>query len=435
MATQVTPIEGAPNAGAEPLIDDSAIDGSLPLTEEPLGEQTNTPEPEGGEPTPEAGTPEGQESTKEDGRLIPQALRALKESSPEAYKLAKANLFENKAYKSIYPTVQAARETQELLQSAGGAAGIAKLREADQVYKTASTQFLKGDPAFVKDLWEEDKIAAALHVAPMLEAYKTNDVEGYKSTVARLWDSEFEAVGLDRGLQTLHQLIQAGNKDEALQWLDSIAQWKEKISSTARRSEDPRVKTLLAERAQRHETQTQTEQANFLKEYRTETINGVVEDGGKIFDSFFKDRKMDAEDRKDLLRESFRIANAVVEKDTEFAKQRDAHLASGDRAAAQRLTRARFNRELPEAVKRVARRYGMVAGPAAKTAPAAQGQNPNGQRQAAPSDWKAVNARPTSDQIDRNATARANNGDYSGAIWAKRAVLTDGRKVSWAHLK
>jgi hypothetical protein len=417
------------NAGVAPPVEDPNV-ASLPTEGgEPSGEPT--PEPEGGEPTPEPGTEgseDGQLDVKEDGRVIPQWMRELQVKNPEAYKKAKADLFELRDRRSVHPTSQAAREEHNLVQSLGGPQGVEQLREDATFFKDAANQFLKGDPAFIKDLWEEDAIAAALHVQPMLDLYRTKDIEGYKATVARLWDNEFQAVGLlERGLQPLQKAIQAGNKEEALAVLESIAGWQGSISQIAKKADDPRVKSLLAERARQHETRQQTEHAEFLKEYRTEALDTVVNEGAKVFDSFFKGRKIDPEDRTDLLREALAMANRTVKADAEFIKQRDKHLERNDSHSALQMTKARFARELPDAVKRVARRYGLISGkPSPGTPPAKPGQQPNkpGQQPG----WVAVNIRPDAMEIDRNRTTPDD-------IISGKAVLKDGRKVTWAHLK
>jgi len=414
---------GAPDAG----VSDAEISGSLPLVEEPVQDTPTEPEVE---ETPKAGTDQeatpGQQPT-EDGRKIPKWMRALKDSDPEAFKRAKTDLFDLTERRALHPTVQAAREEHEYLQSMGGKDGIAKLREDGTFFKTAANQFLKGDPAFVKDLWSEDAVAAAQHVPHMLEAYKASDLDGYRSTVARLWDNEFEQVGLAKGLAALQTAIEAGDKEAALAWATSIQKWQNTISGVAKRAEDPRVKALLAERAARIEGESEAQHAEFLKSYRTDTVNAVVEDGGKVFDSFFKDRKLDPDDRTDLLRDAFRLANLAVEKDAEFMKQRDSHLESGDAQAARRLTQARFSREMPDAVKRIARRYGLTAGPAKPNVPQTNGQ-PQQPKGVAPQGYVAINQRPQPEEIDRSRTS--NDDIISG-----KAVLRNGRKVSWAHLK
>lgn len=407
-------------------IDSSIVDEPI-VTEEPTGDETAAePEAEGDTP-PESGTPEGDKgkgTPDEDGRRLPQYIRSLKESNPEAYKAAKAGFFDLASRRSIHPTIQAAREEHELVESLGGSEGIQSLREDGNFFKEAANQFLKGDPAFVNDLWEEDKIAAALHVQPMLEQFRKHDFEGYASTLARLWKTELDTVEFAPALDDMIKLIQAGDKDKALVIANSIKNWHRSVDSRATKAEDPRVKSLLAERSQARDKEESTRQEEFLKTYRTDTMNEVVQVADKVFGDIFKGKKIDKDDRTDLLREALALANRNVMKDAEFAKQRDAHLKNGDSKAALRLTKNRFAKELPDAVRRIARRYGMTSGTPLNTGkqnskqPAGSGANQSG--------YVAVNYRPQAEDIDRSRTSQ------DDIMVEKRAILKDGKKVTWA---
>ncbi len=400
------------------------VEGSEPT-------DTNPPEPEG-EPEGEAepgteGSQDGQ-TPKEDGRVIPQWIRDLKTTNPEGYKKAKAELFELRDRRSVHATPQVAREEHDLVQSLGGREGIAKVQEDVSFLHDAQAQFAKGDPAFTDDLWKEDPIAAALHVAPMLEQYAKNDPDGYASLRAQLWSTELKAVGfVERGLDPLKAAIESGNKEDALAILASIAGWQKSVTDKAATANNPMVQRLLAERAKQHDTKQQTEQTEFLTSYRTEAVNQVVAEGAKVFDSFFKGHKLDKEDRNDLLREALSMANRTVMADKDFATQRDKHLARKDSASALRLTQARYAREFPEAVKRVARRYGMVSG--TKPKPTSQQQQPGVARTGTPpAGWTRVNVRPQPEDVNRSSTT-------NDMILSGKAILKDGRKVDWSHLK
>jgi hypothetical protein len=430
MSTNTDPLVGSsPDAGLSTTIGDPEAVASLP-TDSPDSSANNTPDSEGEvdeNGQPKAGAEDTKGEVREDGRLIPKWMRAMKEADPEGYKAAKSAFFNLKERESVHPTVQAAREEHDLVQSLGGREGASKLQEDSVFFKEAANQFLKGDPAFIKDLFEEDPIAAALHVAPMLEEFKTRDFEGYKSTIARIWANDFKRLNFAPALQDLSAAIQSGDKAAAAAIAQSIQQWHDSILDVSNRAEDPRVKSLLAERNKHVETRQQAEQQEFLKTYRTETINEVVAEGEKVFNSFFRDRKIDAEDRTDLLREAMSIANRAVEADKAFMEQRNKHLEKGDAHSAKRLTKARYAQEMTNAVKRVARRYGLVSGqPKPNTQPT---QRTDGQQQPKPAQgFVAVNERPQPEQINRRATS-------NDMILAGRAILNDGRKVDWSKLK
>lgn len=424
MSTAPNPIAGT-GSSAEPIIPDAGL--------EPVDTPTTGVQDDGGTPAepqttegqePEAGKG-GEEQVREDGRLIPKWMKELQAANPEAYKKAKGDLFELRDRRSVHPTAQAARQEHDLVQSLGGPEGVATLREDAGVFKTAAQQFMKGDPAFVKDLFDEDPIAAALHVAPMLELYKQHDLAGFQSTLAREWDKEFQAVGFGSALGQLRDAVNAGKKEDAASILDGFIKWYNSIGEVARKAEDPRVKSLLAERAKQHDTRQQTEQQEFLKGYKTEAINTVLDEASRVFDSFFKGRKLDAEDRTDLLRDAVTLANRTVEADKTFMEQRQGHLDRNDKHSAVQLTKARFAQALPDAVKKIARRYGMTSGTAA---PAAQRTQQQTTGKPVEQGWTAVTARPSPEEIDRSRTSNE-------MILSGKAILKDGKKVDWSKLK
>src|ERR1700676_5138641 len=262
---------GGSSITEEPIIPSTELEsGDTPTTEAQEGVEPTTKTVEGEQP--EGGRP-GEGEVREDGRHIPKWMEESQESNAGAYKKATTDLFDLEGRRSVHPTVQAAREEHDLVQSLGGKEGVGKLREQSGFYSEAANQFLKGDPAFVKDLWEEDKIAAALHVQPMLDAFRTNDFEGYRTTIARLQDQELQAVGFGPALKNLIDAVEKGDKETALNILvkgrdtqgnaSNFVSWFYSVGEIARKAEDPRFTTILAERAKARDTEQQTQTNEF----------------------------------------------------------------------------------------------------------------------------------------------------------------------------
>lgn len=418
-------VESSEPVGTEEVVDQPLGTETTETTE---GDQTAEPEAEHVE-SAESGTEGGkgeQVETKEDGRLIPQKLREIRESNPDAFKIAKGAIFGLKAYQQVHPTVDAARADRELVQSIGGQEGITRLQEDASVFATASDQFLKGDPAFVADLFAEDPIAAALHVAPMLENFQKHDQEGYNSTIARIFNKELTSVGMGPGVDSLVEAIKAKNFDLALRIASDIKQWKEDITGVATKAEDPRVKTLLAERAKARETEQGAVREKFLNTYKTESIQEVGKSAEKAFESYFRNFRGDDKDKKRLINDALKIANEDVVADTVFQTQRNKHLQVGNSAAAKQLTVARYDRAIPDAVARIARLYGLKTTPA-QSKGTQQQQQTKGQPQVAQG-WTRVNARPNGLDIDRGRTT-------NDMILSGKAIMKDGKKLDWSHLK
>src|SRR5271156_3186295 len=141
--TGATSITGGGSNVEEPIIPDTELEpSSSPDEGVQDGEVTPTEVVEGDQPQ---GAKPGEGEIREDGRLIPKWMRALKESNPEGFKKAKADLFELMDRRTLHPTAQAAREEHDLVQSLGGKEGVGKLREQSTFYSEAANQFLKGD--------------------------------------------------------------------------------------------------------------------------------------------------------------------------------------------------------------------------------------------------------------------------------------------------
>jgi hypothetical protein len=445
MSTPSQPIQAVPNGGAQPVGGQPEPEVTLTPGAEPAGPEL-TPEPEGGDLQPGDQRPDITEP-KEDGRIIPAHIRALKDTKPEEYKRAKTDFFDLRDRRTVHPTVQAAREEHELIQSLGGNEGITQLREDGQFFKQAAQQFLRGDKAFYSDLWEEDQTAAETGLPIMLELAREKSKDVYDAVLSRVWDEEFKLAGWDRQINALAQAIENGEKERAITLVEAFHNWRKGYTSKAQRAEDPRLKRLMAERASEQENKSKTEQETFLNSYKAAALNAVASDTEKMFDSYFKGRKItapdrseaDEDDRKDLLREILSLAVRKAGEDQEFIRQREQHLKNGDSNAALKLTKSRYAIVLPDAVKRVARRYGMLAGNPKPAPTKENGAGPSGAQPAKPAQgFVNVNERPQRTEINQEATARlaAKEGlTWQDLVVGGRAVLNDGRKVSWAHLK
>src|ERR1700690_443350 len=145
MSTVAAPItSAAPSEGLSTEVLDPEIEETPSTTKgEPSGEPSAEPEA-GAEGEPEAGTEAQGGEQKEDGRLMPKWLRAIKGTDPEGDKSAKSAFFNLKEREAVHPTVQIAREEHDLVQSLGGAEGASKLREVAGFFSEAANQFLKG---------------------------------------------------------------------------------------------------------------------------------------------------------------------------------------------------------------------------------------------------------------------------------------------------
>lgn len=369
---------------------------------------------------------------KEDGRVIPQHIRALKESNPAAYKAAKAEFFELRSWRDTFPKIQDARDARELIESAGGAEGISEMRTLTSEFREAAHQFLEGSPKFIQDLAEDDPVAFSLHFPIMLQEMQKRDFNYFADNISKLWDTEFENTGIPRVLQSakasIEKIAKGPERDAALFYVDELLKWQSSISNRSKKAEDPRVKSLLADRAKSRETEAQAELKELNKDYQNKALNSVIPAGRKEFDSAFKGYKLDNKDRERLFGQVVKAANDAVEGDKHFKADRDALLKDKDVNGALRLVRSRYAQEWAKAVKEVARLFRIGAGPGKQQQQQQDKGNQNGNQRPIEKGWIKVNARPDGADIDRSRTPNE-------MIIGRKAILKDGRKVDWTHLK
>jgi hypothetical protein len=254
----------------------------------------------------------------------------------------------------------------------------------------------------------------------------------FADNISKLWDTEFENTGIPRVLQdakaNLEKLVKGPERDAALFYVNEVLKWQQSISGRSKKAEDPRVKSLLADRAKARQTEAQSELKELNKDYQNKALNTVIPAGRKEFDSAFKGYKLDEKDRQRLFGQVVASANAAVERDKHFKADRDALLKDKDVNGALRLVRSRYAQEWANAVKEVARLFRIGAGPGKQQQQQQPNANQNGNQRPVEKGWIKVNARPDGADIDRSRTPNE-------MIIGRRAILKDGRKVDWTHLK
>ncbi len=418
---------GSPDTGAAPAAVEEPITG-VPA------EGAEAPQPEGEqEPGAESDQPKG-EDTSEDGRVLPKWIRSLKDADPEGYKKAKTDFFDLRERRTDFPTVADARKAKQTLELVGGEAGLAEMQEDNADFSKVAKQFVNGDPQFAVDLFEQDPIAAAQHVPAMLDALEKNDGQAYNRLIAKQFAREFQAKAiagqtLYGALENVYALMKEGKGEEALAGLNKIALWHNRVLEIAKQEDNPEVKKLR-ERIRADEQKRNDESSNAFKEsYRQDAYKANVSEAERLVTQFLGNRKLDPESRNLALKNTISLANDLLNDGKTFpqyAKQRDLLFQRGDKPALLRYVTSAWKQALDMSVKRVMRLVG-GGGTAPAPKPGAPAGKPAAGAPAAPGFVK-VNERPNPITIDRQKSPA------SMILNEKRAVLKDGRKVTWAHL-
>ncbi len=414
----------------------SVVESPSTIEEQPLGAPSpgaDSAEPEAGDESLEAGAqPEQSTETPEpegDGRTLPNAIKALKETNPEAYKTAKGIFFENRAYKQTFPTVAAANAAKQTLDLVGGEQGIVQMQSDMGEFKEVATQFMNGDPAFITDLAETDPVAFATHVPTMLNKLKDVDKQLYNREMAKRIHGEHAAIGLRPALENAYQMIQSGKTEDALQLLGKLAGWHDNIEGLAKQEDDPRYKALQDELRKTRNTQAQEQDKKFFDGYRGEATKAINAAADKIFSSYLKDSKLDPDLKDQLVRESISLANQSLAANETYKKQRDLLFGRRDSQASVRFAVSQFQQALGPAIQQIIRKQARIVKAFGKQA--ALGSNlsreqrpPAAKPNAVPAGWTKVASAPKN--IDRNRTTA------SMILNEKKAILNDGSKVTWA---
>lgn len=196
-----TPVDDTP-AEETPAVD-SAVEETP--AEETAGEETETHNADGTEKTPEeqaafkeaqktaaASKGKGEElpGTEKTPQEVRKALKAFKEASPENAAMVKqlhGSYERHQAYKAEFPTVQAAKEAKNFIESIGGIEGYQKTVEMADAVKAADDLLYAADPKIwdnvIEDLKSVGKLDALAKLAPsFLEKLKSVDDKGYYET-------------------------------------------------------------------------------------------------------------------------------------------------------------------------------------------------------------------------------------------------------------
>lgn len=435
MSTLATPAASVADtgagAGAAPTPSDDLSTSALgtPGTgEAPSGGETAQPDAGAGEGQPEPGSEaqtQGEQASGEDGRTIPAKWRDLFKQDAELRSL----FFADRALKKEFPKgLEEIRGMKQVLESAGGEAGIQQLTSDLGEFRTLANQFLDGDPAYVDDIFESDPVAAASHVPRMLEKYQEADYPGYQRTVAKLIAGEHEATGLRNSLKSIYDLIAQNKPQEAQRMLNALAQWHDRISDIAKQEEDPQVKKLRDQIRQDRQTREKETAQTADKQYKAAAWSEVSKEAERIFESFTKGQNLSADDRSmwlDMIlkRVDDLIANPKDAEGKAWIQQRDAFLARRDIRGAQGFFVARWKKELAKIVPKIVNLSTRGSKPTPKPAPTGG----NGTRVAPTNEgFTRVAAMPNPKDIDRFRTTADMITKHH------RAILKDGRKVEWA---
>lgn len=352
-----------------------------------------------------------------DSKKIPQEYKDLFKKDRRLREM----YFSNAAYKKVFGSPSEAAELVESLETMGGLQGIQAER---QEWATVDTMFAAGDPALVEQ-WAKDFPEGFTKIMPAaLEGYYKADPEGYSHEIAKVFASTLQQANVAPALASLRQLV--GDNPQAagiVKGLESLFTGINKLAETApKKSVDPERQKLQEERqaweAQKAEI--------FRKDVATDVTQSIKSGIKSNLTPYLKSRKLDNESYAVLENNVNIELSKLLNADKVFQSQKTDVLATQDKARILKFLQARIDKYLPDAAKKVMRAFGSISGQ--RQAEIAQKQKQNLSRKdvgpgANPTNQRISRA-PQSSEIDWSRTSRDD-------FWANRAVLRNGKKVSW----
>jgi hypothetical protein len=362
--------------GFEPIDLDTPVDDNPEVVTPEAEDNSEVVTPP--EETPEA---EGEPEEPTDGRKLPddvrKALKALRDSSPENAKAARAlnDVYgREQAYKAIYPTVkdaQTAQATLQTVESYGGVEGIqaslAEIEEVDQllaagdpkaldkIIEVAGEGFAKIAPAMLDKLQSSNPDAYAAAIRPHL-------VEAIgKSGLSEAFSAVINSMEIAREPGASPE-FKARFEKQATEGLSKIYQYLQNLGKTPDKPATPaapdtqfqaREAAVAAKEAQQFNSEVGT-QANAK-------MNASLE---KAISPYLRQLKLGAQAKSDFVQGVYDEVAKLAKADANYQRNKDAMFKAKTKDAGKiaQLMSSKFDEVVGQATKTVAaRRYGKAA--------------------------------------------------------------------------
>lgn len=387
-----TVTEGA--GGGEEIADDSSAETTT------IGDDTGVSEEpaETGESETEAVAelPEG----PRDGRVMPdqmkKALAKLREIDPQAADVNRRAYYEAGDYKRVFPTVNAARDARDLIDSVGGADGITSLQNEATDYARELTAMANGDPGIVDELATDYPGSLPALVGRGLEKLAEINPQAYERMIAKDMANTLRDRGVAHSVERLLELIGDGKQQQAHELATKLMQWIQGVNEFAKSrpadTQTPEAKALATRQAEldrKESNQFRTRVAESVIRSMNESIN-------KALAPMLKSSKLTPQQRTDLVNSIRTHLSKGFEGNQGYQQRMRALLAEGDFNAIRRYISGQLSSDrVSRSVKAVWGLRGFA------TKPVAGGGRANGGSGGSPAGAVAtVATKPQASEID-----------------------------------
>ena len=356
-------------------------------------------------------------------------LRELKAKNPEHARQLKAALYDHAALRAQFPGgMREVTETITQIEQLGGLEGLPKLKESAEELSRIDDLYAKADPGFVDGMIESNPEAFKALMPVAIEKFKQGNLEGFWSIIAPDILAGFDQRGGVRDAIEGLLDVAKSNPDIAkhvqalVGYYNSIFDLTQKAPKPGQR---PPAQNAAPDPAQQRETELlQREQALVTKEW----------DGarGQIHRTAFNaemsrimaGKPMPTDQQRAAIGTLYMSNMERAARDQKHRSTVDRYRAANDLDGYKRYMQGWYRTSMPRALSTAVDT--IISHTKAAPAPRPQAAARPGQPTAKPAEsFKPVSTKPGAREVDFSRTTKEMYYTH------KKAVLKDGRKVSW----
>lgn len=326
----------------------------------------------GDAPETDAEKPEKAEDGKdiyagEDGKKIPAKLAPVFKAHPEL----RAMFFENRELRAL-GGLKAVREQAQLLEEAGGKAGLEAVGQEIEAWNELDGLFSNGDPELARRMFDEDPEAAEKFAPALIEQFAERSPEAYSHIMGRSMLATMQGFGVYDALARLQQM--AGDNQDVRAAFEPLLKFWNTVYDAAQKVPEKRVdperQKLDNERRQFEQEREKLFIQGVLGDARGHMESAIETQLGRFFGQAGGDIKAIRRDEPDYFKAMVkecdeRLARAI-NTDQAFQTNKSRFQEARDADGLKQLYRRKIESAMPDIAKAVHRLFtrGATAAPA-----------------------------------------------------------------------
>jgi hypothetical protein len=369
-------------------------------------------------------TPEQQQ------KAIEKSLNKLKETDPVIAKELRKEVFQNREFRSIFPTPQEAQQAREMIDDLGGVDGIAEVKQEVADYAAELTRMSDGDPEAVEMLARDypDGLAKLTPVA--LDKLANINPAEYERVVSRHMAKAMFEKGFTHSMDRIEELLGDGKIDQAKQLATAMRNWIKSAEQFGKAAPaDDKTKVSAIEKreqaaAAKEQQIKDTEQAQAV----TKTMDGII---SRHLTPLIKTRNLTTEQKQFIVGGIYSEISGLLKNQKDYQTKLNQLRKAGDATATSRYVGSKVAQIAEKAVKAVWARSGFGSAPARRAGPGnkgAQNRTAGGTGAGANRAVVKLNKKPPAEHIDWSKD-RSRMRFISGSATLLKEY--GGKEVTW----